>query len=238
MSSRTATPSLSTGPVRKATTPGKPPPNAWGKPAAPSPSPTPSQPAPAAQAHLPDFSTLVNCPFRVTVAPSGSLPQRDIEGALFAHDPSIVVLSSPSSSAPARRSYHLINISHIKAVHVVSTTPDPSLPSPSAPLPSSSSASPADLSARVDKAVAEDRKARARVGQGVTPEAQALFDALGKTMPVRWAGKQIVVMDEVVVDEPYGSENVKGAKGAADRVERIKRVVEGIRSRMGTPQPV
>ncbi|BGP12926.1 hypothetical protein JCM10213_004345 [Rhodosporidiobolus nylandii] len=236
MAGRTATPTLSTEPVRKPSQPARTASNASTK---PSPAPSPAPPAPASTAPLPDLSTFLNLPLRLTVAATGELPQREVEGSLFTYDSSFVVLAAPlpTSVSPAtapKRSFHFLKTSQIKAVAVISTTPDPSLPSPSAPLSATSSA-PADVSARVEKAVVEDKKARARLGQGVSPEAQALFDALGRTMPVRWAGKSIVVMDEVVVESPYGSENVKGGKGSADRVERIKRVLDGIRSRMGTP---
>ncbi|GAA5895927.1 hypothetical protein JCM5296_003149 [Sporobolomyces johnsonii] len=212
---------------------------------------SPAPPAAAAAAPLPDLSTLLNLPLRLVVAASGDLPQREIEGSLFTYDPSTsyVVLSRPSSSSssPAahpttsKRAYHLIKTSQIKSVAVLSLTPDSSLPSPSTPLPSGVSPSPADLAARVDRAVADDQKARARLGgPGVSDEAQALFDLLGRTLPVRWAATSIVVMDEVVIESPYQAENVKGAKGSVERVERVRKVLEGIRQRLGngTATPV
>lgn len=92
----------------------------------------------------------------------------------------------------------------------------------------------ADVQSRVEKAVQEDKKMRARVGQGVSEEAQALFDALAKTLPVRWHEKSIVVLDEVIIGPPYTVEQVKGGKGATQYVERVKKVVStGVVSREG-----
>ncbi|ORY85398.1 anticodon-binding domain-domain-containing protein [Leucosporidium creatinivorum] len=216
---------------------------------------TPTPPAAAASTTttgeaLPDLTTLLNLPLRVVIAASGELPQREVEGTLWTYDPltSFVVLTTPSASASSaassqpqtaqnppsqKRSYHLIKSTQIKAVTILSLTPDTSLPAPSSLL---RAINPAEVSARVEKAVLEDQKARARVGQGVSDEAQALFDALGRTLPVRWAGKNIVVMDEVMIAEPYGVGDVKGGKGAGGYVERVKKVLEGERQRRAARQ--
>lgn len=209
---------------------------------------TPSSASPASTSSassLPDLSTLLNTPIKVTLAATGDVPQRDLEGALFTYDSSFVVLAStpsdtaarPSSSLGAstsstpqpsnapRRTFHFLRTSQITSVSVLpSSSSSPALPPLSTPLPALST-SPADLQSRIDRAVASDRSARARVGHDVSPDAQALFDAFAKTLPVRWAGKSIVVLDEVVVEEPYAVANVKGAKGSGERVDRVKKIV-------------
>lgn len=200
------------------------------------PTPTTSRPtSPAPPTPLQSLDTLLHLPLRLTLIPSGALPERTVEGTLWTYDAStsVVVLTSlshSSSSNPTtaqnpsnqKRSYHLLKTPQIKSVVVLSTSPDPTLPDPASAL---AAINLKEVDARVKKAVRKDQEERARVGQGVSEEAQALFDALGKTLPVRWAGGSIVVMDEVMISPPYGPADVRGTKSAGGQVERVRKVV-------------
>lgn len=217
---------------------------------------TTTNPSSPALSPVRDLSKLLNLPLRIGLvdgaadSAAGAGP-RTVEGSLFTYDSSFVVLAlaskSPASattpstspslasqptkgeeSGTPKRTFTFLRTSQITSVTVLSSTPtDLSLPSASStnPLPPLASTA-ADLSARVDRAVAEDRRARARLAPaGAAPAAQGLYDALAKTLPVRWAGESIVVLDEVVIESPYEPQNVKGGKGSAERVERVKKMV-------------
>ncbi|GAA5890130.1 hypothetical protein JCM8208_002709 [Rhodotorula glutinis] len=261
MASRTGSPALHTSRNKQPSTAG-----ASSARSSPKPAGTPPPPAAAAaaaagppqqqQQPIPDLDQLLNLPIRVKVASAGSgVPARDVEGSLFAVDSSFIVLASAPAGSSAgaagggaaaggagaspapKRTYHLLKTSTLESVVVLSRTADPSLPPPSTPLSFAHlPRTPSDLSHTVSRALA----AQARVAPaGVSGDAQKLFDALARTLPVRWAGESIVVLDEVVVDKPYDVGNVKGAKGSAERVERVRKMLEGIRNRLGltTPQP-
>lgn len=157
-----------------------------------------------------DLAALLGLPVKVTLAPGAK--DRSLTGAVYAFDPvlSLLVLTNPSPTAPSKRAFHLIKTSQLVDLAVLSTVPDPVV---LALLAQPQAVSPAAVDARVKKALADEAKLKARVGAGVTPEAQALFDALGRTLPVRWHEQSIVVMDEVIIAPPYGSSDVKGGKG-------------------------
>lgn len=89
-----------------------------------------------------------------------------------------------------------------------------------------------NLQAREDSAIRQAELEAERFGIGVTAEAQSLFDALSKTLPVRWDKTTIVVMNEVHVSSPYLPESVVGGTPAAN--ERVRKVLEFERKRLQT----
>jgi hypothetical protein len=170
---------------------------------------------------------------------------------------------------------HNVRILRASAVRSVADAKPP--PSPAAS--SDARPSPADALARsvldplpcVDLARAKEREARAlrqaqadlaKVGVGVTREAQALFDALAKTMPCEWvvgagggAGAggsaatppqhtgEIAVLDCVVVRPPYRPADCAAlpsaearAAAAAGALDRVKKVLGAARERLGLDQ--
>ncbi|SCZ91034.1 BZ3500_MvSof-1268-A1-R1_Chr1-3g02497 [Microbotryum saponariae] len=189
--------------------------------------------------------------------PANSLPSQTAKGTLYTvdHHTQCLVLTTPSTSSTSTtnksssssstttttttttRNYSFHPFASIQSTTLLSTLPDPSLP----PLSTSTSKTTPDLrmdqeemKLRIEKGVAALVKERSRKppqGVGVTPETQALFDGLAKTMPVRWHGAQIIVMDQVIISPPYTVDQVKGEKGAHEGVERVKKVLQGERQR-------
>lgn len=88
------------------------------------------------------------------------------------------------------------------------------------------------LRAREELAIRQAEAECERIGVGVTSQAQNIFDALSKTLPVRWDKTVIVVMNEVRVSSPYLPESVSGGTPAAN--DRVKKVLELERRRLQT----
>ncbi|CAI5708542.1 unnamed protein product [Peronospora destructor] len=74
------------------------------------------------------------------------------------------------------------------------------------------------------------QRALASIGQGVSGEAQTIFDALNKTMPCEWEGVNIRVMGEVVIKPPYQPQECVSA--STQVLLRVKKVLEGERIKL------
>jgi len=227
MASRSSTPKLNTS---KQTPQSRPTPSA---------SPALTSTSTSTNPSLPDLSTLLNLPLQLTLkSDPPSSPNRQLKGSLFTYDPSTsfaVLCSSSSPSLSSPTAYHLIKTSQIISLSILSSTPTASLPSPSDPLPSGPSSNPQALSQRVSLAVQQFQKQQASKGpKGTSEEVQKVYDSLSKTLPCRWSGSDIVVLDEVVVDTK--SWGVKGGKGSRDRIERVQKNVST--QKRGVPQSI
>lgn len=78
----------------------------------------------------------------------------------------------------------------------------------------------------MDAAVERLKEAERRKGKGVGKEAQDIFDALARTLPTRWDGTSIVVLDAVIIASPYKSDDCRGGTGApSGTLARVKKVV-------------
>jgi hypothetical protein len=72
-------------------------------------------------------------------------------------------------------------------------------------------------------------------GVDVTAEAQSIFDAFSKTLPCRWAGKSIIVLDAIRVDEPYTSDACRAPANQAHALAQVRKVLDGERKRLKLP---
>ena len=81
--------------------------------------------------------------------------------------------------------------------------------------------------ARADEAVRKEKEKAARVNKTVPKEAQELFEGIGRQLPTRWEGKDIVVMESVVVRGPgWRSEDCRAGKDVSQAtLTRVKKVV-------------
>ncbi|KAH0938287.1 hypothetical protein HID58_005748 [Brassica napus] len=86
-----------------------------------------------------------------------------------------------------------------------------------------------DLSGLLEKEAIAIRRIES-IGVGVTAEAQKIFDALSKTLHVKWENKDMVIMEDVRICSPYHSDSVTGGTRAAN--DRIKKVLNNVREKL------
>ncbi|KAI9227064.1 MAG: anticodon-binding domain-containing protein [Piptocephalis tieghemiana] len=174
-----------------------------------------------------------------------------VEGEVYSYDTvaGIIALQRPPQNGPApdgspRWDYTIVRLAQIK--EIIHIRPHPSSSSLSnsnssttthTPLPSSlpkvGYTHLERIRIRESTNVRNARTDQARLGVGVTEDAQKIFDALSKTLPCRWAKQSIVVLDEVIIHSPYTEDSCKANAEHASTLSRVQRVLQGERGRLG-----
>lgn len=154
--------------------------------------------------------------------------QSTLEGTLFTACPltNLIAISVPTSASNPP-THHIIPISSIQSFTLLPASPGSNGFSSALGNTSQLNTLPtASLLARADAAVARLKEAASRKNRSVGREAQELFDGLGRTLPTRWDGTSIVVMDEVLISAPYRGEDCKAKAGVqAHTLNRVRKVV-------------
>ncbi|KAJ3054940.1 hypothetical protein HK097_000297 [Rhizophlyctis rosea] len=146
--------------------------------------------------------------------------------------PASAKASSPAPSAanqayPEKPDFHILQKNFIKDISFEPAGGN--VVSADVLVPVVASLPPEKLAAREAQAVRAEQEKAAKIGVGVSSEAQQLFDAISKTYPTLWRGKDIVIMDEVIISAPYTLEDIKVVAGKGtdgQLVSRIKKIYQ------------
>jgi len=150
----------------------------------------------------------------------------DVEGEIFSYDTvtNCVVLTQQSSHSTLKKTYRILKTSFVKEIQYLGKSPsavvDLNLPPVNIQ----------KIRSKEEMVLRGLREEAARIGVGVTKEAQEIFNALSKTLPCRWNKDTIMVFDEVSIKSPYGVENCYGSDPIV--LDRVKIVLDGERKRM------
>lgn len=194
------------------------------------------------------LSNAIGARIKITTA---SDPAQTYEGTLFTACPIFNVVAINTAPAPpnpasnpanAPGDYHIIPISRIQNVQVISLSSQASAKDGWANvLPAIGKVDTGKLKEREKQRILKLKQEESKRGKGVTPEAQALFNAMDRMYAARWHGTDIIVDDAVIISSPYTAESCKAPKGKEQSLAHIRRVVEGekrkIASRGVSPMP-
>ncbi|XP_061358697.1 uncharacterized protein LOC133302895 isoform X2 [Gastrolobium bilobum] len=118
----------------------------------------------------------------------------EFEGQVVTFDrPSNILVLQERSKPGPRRNIRLLKANYIKDFTFLGQHDDPLDPT-------NCFLDLTALQAREELAIRQAEAEAERIGVGVTSEAQSIFDALSKTLPVRWDKTVIVVMNELELE--------------------------------------
>ncbi|XP_072029118.1 protein LSM12 homolog A-like [Amphiura filiformis] len=139
-----------------------------------------------------------------------------IEGEVMSFDGNSMIALKKKPAGDQRRGIYdvtLVNLSLCNDVQIVheSTTPPPELPTLNT----------RKIEKRVSDSVAEKKMAIRLQKEGISPAVQLLFRTINKTLSCKWQGKNIIVLDDVVVKPPYTTDTLQGSDDAVAQVRKI-----------------
>lgn len=96
------------------------------------------------------------------------------------------------------------------------------------------------IRAKESTSIKKEKDKQKRITSGIPDEGHDIFDALNKTLPCKWKGVNIVVLEEILVEPPYQVVNVRLVKETHGDLEeedrllaRVKMVLAGERRKRG-----
>ncbi|PRP76933.1 hypothetical protein PROFUN_06211 [Planoprotostelium fungivorum] len=153
-----------------------------------------------------------------------TLSDDTLEGEIFSYDSNTgcVVLSTSLVHTTMKKTLNIIKTSHIKDIQYIGKGTTTNLRLPSVDV--------TKIRNKEDIAVRTAKEEQLRIGVNVSKEAQDIFNALSKTLPCRWDGDTIIVLDEIYIRNPYGNTNCQGNNTVM--LERVRKVLDGEKKRM------
>ncbi|XP_071803157.1 protein LSM12 homolog A-like [Asterias amurensis] len=139
-----------------------------------------------------------------------------ISGEVMAYDvgSKMLALKTPSTNSERKNTYdiRIVNLNFAKDPQVEKVSSDPQ--------PKLSPLNIQKLNKRAEDAIAAKKNSFRLLKEGVSVEAQHLFQTIRKTLPCEWQGACIVTGD-VTVHPPYGTEDCKGKESALAHIKKI-----------------
>jgi hypothetical protein len=92
------------------------------------------------------------------------------------------------------------------------------------------------LRQREATAIKKESQRASKINPNIGREVQLLFNELDRTLPCRWDGPKIVVLEDIEIVSPYTKDNVQMRSGAASArpstsLGRVKQIVDTYYSR-------
>jgi small nuclear ribonucleoprotein (snRNP)-like protein len=152
-----------------------------------------------------------------------------IEGQLYAYDPQMDMLvlyeSGDQHESSKRKTFRIVNIKHCRSISIASHKQASSKRNSAVPFSSATQLPGVNLDKLREREANALIERRQKLGTGVSHVAQQIFDSLSKTLPCKWNGNEILVLESIKIAPPYTLDSVTGTDSSS--CERVKKVLKG-----------